>query len=111
MAEKIILLLSDSRGVYIPQNFAEDFRIAGVDGLTESDANVVCGIDPDDIAILRAGPDHEQYWDVWDSVLSDAWWIDPETGWRYTLHQDGDLWAVAYDEMSDEEKEEFYGNF
>lgn len=47
----------------------------------------------------------ENYWDVWNDVLNDASYTD-KRGVVWTLYQDGDLWAIAYDELSIEEKEE-----
>ncbi len=73
------LLITDAAGVYIPQQFAENFE--------------GWGILPQDFQILRQGPDHEQYWDVWSDVLIYAS-IEHE-GEVYRLHQDGDLWALS----------------
>ena len=89
------LLLSDSRGIYIPRDFAdfgEHWR----------------GVSAEDLAILAAGPEHEQYWDAWDSILYTATYVDEkENVWH--LHQDGDLWAICEALMSDEEYYNFYG--
>ena len=73
--------LDSARGVYIPRDFAScidptDWR----------------GITLEDLEVLRAGPDHESYWDVWTDVLDNA-----ETRDGRVLHQDGDLWLVAQD--------------
>lgn len=88
------LLLSDSRGVYIPRDFA-DF---GEHWL---------GVKAEDLEILAAGPDHEHYWDAWDAVLGAATYVDEKCNvWH--LSQDGDLWAVCPDLMTDEE---YYGYF
>ena len=73
--------LDSARGVYIPQNFAESINPADWTGIT-----------PEDLDILRAGPEHEFYWDAWTSVLDYA-----ETKDGRVLHQDGDLWLVARD--------------
>jgi len=88
------LLLSDSRGVYIPRDFA-DFG-------THWDS-----VKAEDLEILAAGPDHEHYWDAWDDVLRSATYTDGNDNvWH--LSQDGDLWAVCPDLMTDEE---YYGYF
>ena len=73
--------LDSSRGVYIPRDFAScidptDWR----------------GITLEDLEVLRAGPDHEFYWDVWREILDRA-----ETRDGRVLHQDGDLFLVAQD--------------
>jgi hypothetical protein len=89
------LLLSDSRGVYIPRDFA-DFG-AHWDGVTA-----------EDLEILAVGPDHEHYWDAWDAVLGAATYIDGNDNvWH--LSQDGDLWAICPDLMTDEEYYGYYG--
>ena len=73
--------LDSARGIYIPQNFAE---LINPQDWT--------GIDPEDLDVLRSGPDHEFYWDAWTSVLDYA-----ETKDGRVLWQDGDLWLVARD--------------
>ena len=75
------LFLDSNRGVYIPQHFAEAI-----------DVKDWTGIKTEDLDVLRAGPDTEFYWDVWNSVLDHA-----ETLGGKVLHQDGDLWLVARD--------------
>lgn len=78
----IELILSDTRGIYIPRDFAE---LYGAD----------YGITPDDLDILLSGPDHEFYWDTWDTVLDYAEYVD-DNGHTWKLHQDGDLFIYRY---------------
>jgi hypothetical protein len=73
--------LDSARGIYIPQNFAEVI-----------DAADWTGIDGGDLDVLKSGPDHESYWDAWQSVLDHA-----EAKDGATLHQDGDLFLVYRD--------------
>jgi hypothetical protein len=75
-----------ARGIYIPQFFAETF-----------DREAWKHIDPDDIDILRQGPDHSEYWGAWESVLDNA-----ETVGGAILYQDGDLFVVNLDKARDE---------
>ena len=75
------LFLDSARGIYIPRDFADAIDIADW-----------TGINPEDLEVLRAGPDAEDYWDAWQSVLDYA-----ETKDGRVLHQDGDLWLVARD--------------
>jgi hypothetical protein len=75
------LFLDGNRGIYIPQQFAEAIDPADW-----------TGIDTEDLDVLRAGPDHESYWDAWQDVLDHA-----ETKDGRVLWQDGDLWLVALD--------------
>lgn len=79
---KMILLFGDHRGIYIPQNFAN-----------EMDRTRVAGVSDDDYAILEAGPDHESYWDVWQDVCDYAELTDND-GEQYFIYQDGDCWGI-----------------
>ena len=72
------LFADSARGIYIPQHFAES-----------ADRERFKYIEPEQWSILESGPDHENYWEVWDEVLSDA-----ETDGGGVLHQEGDLWIV-----------------
>ena len=94
--DAVSLLLSDSRGIYIPQHFAQDFDLAA------------WGIDPEseDIKSLNEGPESEWYWEAWESILNKAQYRDAADN-VYTLHQDGDLWALCVERMTDEEKSNF----
>lgn len=86
-------LLSDARGIYIPQNFAEIFAWRAVHGVEEKD-----------LVLLLEGPESEHYWETWDHVLQNAVLRDAE-GNEYTLHQDGDLWAIPKDAVWPGEEE------
>jgi hypothetical protein len=92
--DAIELLLDSARGVFIPQNFVESFSL------------VDWHVSENDRAVLAKGPDdNECYWDVWDCVLNSAHY--DYNGKAWTLYQDGDLWAVCLDLMSEEEKSNF----
>jgi hypothetical protein len=81
---EMMLWLSDARGQYIPRDFANSFA---------DRAKAVPDIDPIDWEILETGPDHEWYWDAWETVCNTAAVID-ENGTRYFIYQDGDCWLV-----------------
>ena len=87
------LLLSDSRGIYIPANFVECFNMQQ------------WHIDEKYIERLSS-PDNEWYWDNWDVVLNNAKHTD-KYGNVWQLWQDGDLWAICPVLMTDEEKQNF----
>lgn len=80
-----ILLLADDRGIYIPHEFARAIK-----------EECLLNVDASDIDVLRFGPEHEHYWDAWDSVIQSAIVIDDE-GKRYHVWQDGDCWLVPVD--------------
>lgn len=76
------LYACDSRGIYIPQYFAESCK-----------REMVHGVSAETWATLEAGPDHEFYWDAWDDVMRDAKIRTPD-GQEGFLYQDGDLWII-----------------
>lgn len=96
----VVLILSDARGIYIPRDFLTDNynEIAKSRceawGLNESNK---------DHWMDAVNPDSEWYWEAWDWILDNARYIEEETGKVFTLYQDGDLWAICYDHMTDEE--------
>lgn len=92
----IQILVSDTHGIGVPQQF---IRCC---------CAVEWHVEPRDAAVLSAGPEHEDYWEVWNEVLDSAYYEHPD-GYRYTLHQDGDLFAVCGDLMTNEEYENLYG--
>jgi hypothetical protein len=102
--QAVNLILSDARGVYIPRDFVTDnFNEIAWDhckawGLTESNF---------DHWKECAEPEHEHYWEAWDWVLSHAKFHDAETGDVFTLWQDGDLWGLCLERMTEEEKHNF----
>lgn len=80
-----ICIVDSAAGVYIPQEFAYDW------------GDLVVGDDLDeDLAVLRAGPDSEEYWEAWMRVCTNArikW-----QGRLWYLWPDTDLWLVPDDE-------------
>ena len=91
----INILLNDSHGVYIPQFFVEKF-----------DTNE-WSVRAEDADILKAGPNHEWYWEAWDNALNSAVFTDDD-GMQWRLWQDGDLWLYCEQLMTDEEYEAFF---
>lgn len=98
----VILILPDSRGVYIPRDFVTDENREIADSRCEK-----WGISHEDAEILAAGPDHEFYWDAWDAVLANAEFTD-DTGGKYRLYQDGNLWGICPARMSMDERQNFW---
>ena len=99
--DSTILILSDSRGVFIPRDFVTDqFGDIAVDHCDK------WGIKPEDAAVLADGPDHEFYWETWDDILDNAEFVDTN-GDKYTLYQDGNLWGICIARMSMEQRQNF----
>lgn len=80
------LLVDDHHGIYVPQVFFTKFDVTKW-GLTEED--------------VVKDPEDEAYWDNWDQVLNKAKQV--VDGKTYHLEQDGDLWARAYEEATEED--------
>ena len=100
----VVLILSDARGVYIPRDFLTDnyneLAIEHCNAWALNEANWDNWIDASD-------PESEFYWDAWDWILNNARYVEQDTGKVLTLYQDGDLWGICYDYMTDEEKQNF----
>jgi hypothetical protein len=99
----ITLILSDARGIYIPRDFLTDdynniaWEHCNAWGLNESNV---------DYWMDAVNPESEGYWDAWMWVCDNARFTDAK-GNVYILHQDGDLWSICYERMTDEEKQNF----
>lgn len=78
-----LLYLSDARGVYIPRDFIRHTLPECMLGVSAYVADT-----------LRAGPDHDGYWDAWCELERFAVVVDPTTGVRYSVYQDGDCWLI-----------------
>ena len=94
--DAVCLLLSDARGVYIPRDFVEGFDREAW-GLSDPDFDWAWETCSD--------PDNEHYWEAWEQILWHATYTCGDYYWK--LCQDGDLWALCDDLMTDEEKRNF----
>jgi len=91
------IVLSVRHGVYIPQMFAES-----LEGSKSWE-----GYDPKDVEILLRGPNVDGYWETWQNILDNACYVDSK-GFRWQLHQDGDLFVYCWELMTREEKENLF---
>lgn len=80
-ANNATLYINGHHGIYVPQAFATMLNSWNWRHIGEHDQ----------IAILKVGPEHLEYWDVWQEILDYG-----ETEEGYTLHQteEGDVWIV-----------------
>ena len=84
---KIMQLVADNHhGVYIPQIIAES-------GLLSAG-----GIDAESVEILLSGPDHEEYWATWDTVLNN---FRTESGEVLFIGECGDIFLARPDEVEE----------
>lgn len=93
--EGIRCIVDSSRGIYGPQYFATHYGEAW-------------GVPADDLAILKYGPDHPEYWETWESVLDSATMTD-SAGNEWRLYPDSDIFAICDSLISDSEYLEFFG--
>jgi len=90
-------LLLGARGIYIPRDFFQGFDLEK------------WHLKDEDLTALN-DPENENYWDVWENVLNTAYF--EIGGKKYSLYQDGDLMAICYDSLTDEEKDNLgFDNF
>ena len=78
---KMFCLIDGNKGIYIPRIFAQRWGQFCVKGLNEND-----------LKILLAGPDHMEYFEVWDDVVYQIQFLFE--GQLCELSEDGDLFAV-----------------
>ena len=79
--ENKFCLIDSNKGVYIPRIFAQRYGQYCVKGLNE-----------EDLKILLVGPDHMEYFEVWDDVVYQVQFLFD--GKLCELSEDGDLFAV-----------------
>lgn len=77
------LLINSATGIYMPQLFAQ---MAKGEQIT-----------PEQKGILLHGPEHDDYWEVWEEVVNTCKIVGEDDGIAYTLHVEEDLWAVPED--------------
>ncbi len=97
--ESIILFADSNRGIYIPQHFAESVEREFVQGIDLSLLD----------ELIEHGIEYEYYWDIWTEVLDNCKLV--KDGKTYSLHQDGDLWLIDYDNASEDELQNLLGDF
>jgi hypothetical protein len=55
---------------------------------------MVQNVSAEDYAVLEAGPEHEHYWDTWETVLNNAVLNDGKSTYYLYQGESGDLFAV-----------------
>ena len=99
--DNVVLILSDARGQCIPRDFVYN------DYTNElNDEHCRKWHIKQEDAVELADPDGEYYREVWDSVLQYAYFV-ADDGREFRLHQDGDLWGLCYEQMTNEERRNF----
>lgn len=96
---KVTLLVNGAHGQYVPQVFVEQYDLSPLE-------TGWVNVDPENVKILREGPEHQEYWNAWEAVCDTARFYDGER--EFTLYQDGDLWALCLAELTDDELWEMF---
>ncbi len=101
--EAVIYILSEARGHYTPRDFLTDDL-----GNIAEDHCTAWGLTADNSDWWEGAidPDNDDYWECWDWILDNAKYTTAD-GDIYRLYQDGDLWGICYEKMTDEEKKNF----
>ena len=81
---EIHTLIGDHMGINIPFSFCW------------GSAEIWDNIDPEDLAICKAGPGHPEYWEAWNNILGSATFTDSEENVWHLQHE-GDLLAYTGD--------------
>lgn len=102
----IDILLDSANGIYIPKLFVTRFDLLNEDPATKGEWFGVS----EELVTICADRDHEWYWPAWYTILGNAYFIDG-LGNKWTLHQDGDLFAVCETLATSEELENLFGEY
>lgn len=95
----VIFLCDSHHGVYVPSFWA--MHSENIWNIAQDDWNYIAN--PENI-------EKDDYWDLWESILTNAKYVD-STGKIWILHYDGDLFAVALDSMTEQEKINFFEDY
>ena len=94
--QNIECIVDSRHGVFVPMVFAQTVNRA-----------LLSGVDAETLDYLAKEESVEDvdFWDVWDSVLNNA--RIAHNGKIYHLHQDGDLFIIDWDNLTEDESEAF----
>lgn len=93
MKPSVELFLSDSRGIYIPRDFAQCVN-----------HKILFGVSDEDLADLE-NPDSETHWDTWSDVCDNAFVYAPTlAGWEYDTATLNSL-AMAHAALDDKARD------
>lgn len=101
----IRLILSSAVGQYIPRAFAQMLLRGEHPALMPNGDNKEDVLKDLNFLLLNSLSD-DGYWDAWNDVLNNYSVQEGEHTW--TLHQDGDLFLVCPEKMTDREFGDFY---
>ena len=121
--EKCILLVDSANGHYVAEKFVKAFYTDNpTHRLVDSEENSIGSKDEHKFILEclddASNTENRYYDDAWCTILDSVYLsrlIDNDMDTElYSLHQDGDLWAIPVQdvaELSEEEQDEFWGMF
>ena len=89
-------IVDGAHGVFVPMVFAQTVSRALLSGVT---------VETLDYLAKEESVEDDGFWDAWGSVLNNA--RITHNGKIYHLHQDGDLFAIDWVNLTDEEMMSF----
>lgn len=95
----IILFVDSHHGAYIPKVFVEMINRDYWQPISDYDEK-----------ILMAGPDVDdscEYWEVWHKFIDGSQFLTDQDGHKWFLHQDGDVFLMCEEKMTDQEKQQW----
>ena len=95
--ENVKCIVDGTNGVFVPMVFAQTVNRALLSGVTAETL---------DYLAQNSSVEDDGFWDAWDSVLNNA--RITHNGKIYHLHQDGDLFIIDWDNLTDDESEAFW---
>ena len=99
----VCLLVDSAHGVYVPRSFCTNFDLTKWAGIDQADVDIILSENAE--GDLLSPYEIEAYWDAWQEILDSATFTENGNVWR--LNQDGDLWALCYELMTNEERSNF----
>ena len=94
--QNVECIIDGQHGVYVPMVFAQTVNRALLSGVAAETL---------DYLAKEESVGDDGFWEEWDSVLNNA--RITHNGKIYHLQQDGDLFAIAWDNLTDEEMVSF----
>ena len=88
----MMCFFDSARGVHIPRDFINSIDPDYWQPINDDDRNDLSNFEND------------HYWDTWQTIL-DTQFVTDEKGNKWQLYQDGDLFLVCFDLLTDEERE------
>lgn len=94
--QNVECIVNSAHGVFAPMVFAQTVNRELLSGVS---------VETLDYLAKEDSIEDDGFWDVWDSVLNNA--RIAHNGKIYHLHQAGDLFAIDWDNLTEDESEAF----